>query len=168
MDERCGSSAAQDDRAIRREKNSKEANSTPATPNAEPYQNSQAHATPIFAGIFPADRPSRCASQAARRCLILRLLPLRPVAGVPQMGWNQITIPRRPPILEGINEGTHFYFVHSYYVVPKDEGVIAAETEYGGPFCSMIWRGNLFATQFHPEKSQAEGLKILKSFAELV
>ncbi|HUT10705.1 MAG TPA: imidazole glycerol phosphate synthase subunit HisH, partial [Thermoguttaceae bacterium] len=92
---------------------------------------------------------------------------LPPEYSVPHMGWNQISIPRRPPILQGIPEGTHFYFVHSFYVVPKDEEVIATTTDYGGPFCSMIWRGNLFATQFHPEKSQSDGLRILKNFAEL-
>ncbi len=86
---------------------------------------------------------------------------------IPHMGWNQITIPRRAPILEGIDEGAYFYFVHSYYVAPKQQDVIAAETDYGGPFCAMVWRSNLFATQFHPEKSQADGLKILKNFAEL-
>jgi glutamine amidotransferase len=59
------------------------------------------------------------------------------------------------------------YFVHSYYVVPQDRSVIATETDYGGMFCSAIWRDNVFATQFHPEKSQAEGLKILRNFAEL-
>ena len=92
---------------------------------------------------------------------------LPPEYSVPHMGWNQLSIPRHAPILDGITEGTHFYFVHSYYVVPEDEEVIAATTDYGGPFCSMIRRGNMFATQFHPEKSQAEGLKILKNFAEL-
>jgi len=86
---------------------------------------------------------------------------------VPHMGWNQLQIVHRPPILEGIEDGTHFYFVHSYYVAPKDDAVVATTTDYGGDFCSMIWRGNLFATQFHPEKSQADGLKILKNFAEL-
>ncbi len=86
---------------------------------------------------------------------------------VPHMGWNQISIAHRPPILEGIDEGTYFYFVHSYCVVPKDPKVIAAETDYGGDFCSMIWRDNMFATQFHPEKSQSDGLRILKNFAEL-
>jgi len=86
---------------------------------------------------------------------------------VPHMGWNQLSIPRRPPILEGIPEGAYFYFVHSYFVVPRDREVIAAETDYGGPFCSMIWRDNVYATQFHPEKSQADGLRILKNFAEL-
>ncbi len=86
---------------------------------------------------------------------------------VPHMGWNEAVIRRRPPILEGIDEGTHFYFVHSYFVVPEDENVIAVEADYHEPFCAMVWRDNLFATQFHPEKSQENGLKILKNFAEL-
>lgn len=86
---------------------------------------------------------------------------------VPHMGWNQLNIRRRAPILEGVVEGMFVYFVHSYYVAPTDAEVIATETDYGIPFCSMIWRDNVFATQFHPEKSQAEGLKILKNFAEL-
>ena len=90
-----------------------------------------------------------------------------PEYSVPHMGWNQLAIPRPVPILDGIKEGTHFYFVHSYHVVPTDPEVIAAETDYGGPFCSMIWRENLYATQFHPEKSQSEGLRILRNFAAL-
>jgi len=92
---------------------------------------------------------------------------LPPEYSVPHMGWNQLSIARRAPILEGIEEGTYFYFVHSYYVVPRDPQVIATTTDYPDPFCSMIWRDNLFATQFHPEKSQAEGLRMLSSFAEL-
>ena len=86
---------------------------------------------------------------------------------VPHMGWNQLAIRRQAPILRGLNEGTYAYFVHSYYVVPADRNLIATETDYGGPFCSMIWRDNVFATQFHPEKSQSDGLKILRNFAEL-
>lgn len=86
---------------------------------------------------------------------------------VPHMGWNQLAIRRPSPLLEGVANGAHVYFVHSYYVVPRDPEVIAAETNYPGPFTSMIWHGNLFATQFHPEKSQADGLKILRNFAEL-
>ncbi len=86
---------------------------------------------------------------------------------VPHMGWNQALIRRRAPILEGIPDGTHFYFVHSYYVVPEDSAVVAVEANYHQPFCAAIWRDNLFATQFHPEKSQADGLRILKNFAEL-
>ena len=86
---------------------------------------------------------------------------------VPHMGWNQLTIRQPAPLLEGVANGAHVYFVHSYYVVPRDAELIAAETSYPKPFTSMIWRGNLFATQFHPEKSQADGLKILRNFAEL-
>lgn len=86
---------------------------------------------------------------------------------VPHMGWNQLAIRRRAPILEGLPDGTYAYFVHSYYVVPADQAVVATETDYAGPFCSMVWRDNLFATQFHPEKSQADGLRMLRNFAEL-
>jgi glutamine amidotransferase len=92
---------------------------------------------------------------------------LPPPLKVPHMGWNRGTIQRRAPVLECIADGTFFYFVHSYYVVPEDERLVAIESEYGHPFCAAVWRDNVFATQFHPEKSQAEGLKILKNFAEL-
>ena len=86
---------------------------------------------------------------------------------VPHMGWNELLIRRRPPALNGLAEGTHVYFVHSYFVVPQDASVVATETDYGGRFCSSIWRDNIFATQFHPEKSQSDGLAILKNFADL-
>ena len=86
---------------------------------------------------------------------------------VPHMGWNQLNIRRPAPVLAGLPEGTHCYFVHSYHVVPRDPNVIATETDYGRPFCSMVWRDNIFATQFHPEKSQADGLKMLSNFATL-
>ncbi len=90
-----------------------------------------------------------------------------PEYSVPHMGWNQLLIRNRPPILEGIEEGDQFYFVHSYYVVPDDPQVIATETDYPERFCSMVWKDNLFATQFHPEKSQAKGLRMLRNFAAL-
>ena len=86
---------------------------------------------------------------------------------VPHMGWNELSIVRRPPMLAGIEEGTHFYFVHSYYVAPADPSVIAAQASYPEPFTAMVWRDNLVATQFHPEKSQAHGLRLLKNFAEM-
>lgn len=86
---------------------------------------------------------------------------------VPHMGWNQVSVRRSAPILPGHAEGAHFYFVHSYYVVPKDSSCVALETDYGQRFCSMVWRDNLFATQFHPEKSQQNGLEMLRRFAEL-
>jgi glutamine amidotransferase len=86
---------------------------------------------------------------------------------VPHMGWNQIALGRQNRVLEGIPSGSYFYFVHSYYVVPRDESVIATTTDYDGDFVSMIARGNLYATQFHPEKSQSVGLQLLRNFAAL-
>lgn len=86
---------------------------------------------------------------------------------VPHMGWNEARIVRSLPILEGIEEGSHFYFVHSYHVVPDDPEVVAIEADYHRPFCAMICRDNLIATQFHPEKSQAKGLHLLRNFAQL-
>ncbi len=86
---------------------------------------------------------------------------------VPHMGWNEIEVVREAPILQDIPDGTHFYFVHSYHVVPDEPGVTALRSDYHQPFCAMIWYKNLFATQFHPEKSQSQGLKILLNFAQL-
>lgn len=86
---------------------------------------------------------------------------------VPQMGWNQINFKRRPPAFQGIAEGANVYFVHSYYVKPDHDDVIATVTDYGFEFCSSVWKDNIIATQFHPEKSQDVGLQILKNFAEM-
>ncbi|MBH58420.1 MAG: imidazole glycerol phosphate synthase subunit HisH [Planctomycetaceae bacterium] len=86
---------------------------------------------------------------------------------VPHMGWNQANIVRQAPILEGIEFGTHFYFVHSYYVAPTNDEPIAVTSDYDGEFCAMIWQNNLFATQFHPEKSQAAGIQVLQNFGSL-
>ncbi|MFQ5835304.1 MAG: imidazole glycerol phosphate synthase subunit HisH [bacterium] len=87
---------------------------------------------------------------------------------VPHMGWNTISIKRKVPLLKGIEDGSYFYFVHSYYVIPEDEDIIATTTHYGVEFVSSINKDNIFACQFHPEKSQELGLKILKSFGDLV
>ena len=86
---------------------------------------------------------------------------------IPHMGWNTVELRQRSPLLAGIDNGAHFYFVHSYYVVPQDKSLVALEASYPEPFCAAIARDNLFATQFHPEKSQAAGLRLLKNFAEL-
>lgn len=83
---------------------------------------------------------------------------------VPHMGWNQLSIKRRPPVFKDISDGTNFYFVHSYYVQPEDSSVIATTTNYGIEFCSSVWKDNIVATQFHPEKSQEKGLSILRNF----
>lgn len=87
---------------------------------------------------------------------------------IPHMGWNTAKLLRKPPIFDGISDNTYFYFVHSYYVVPDEEGIIASKTDYGTEFVSMVWKDNIFATQFHPEKSQESGLKILKGFNKFV
>jgi glutamine amidotransferase len=86
---------------------------------------------------------------------------------VPHMGWNEVHFRRHAPIFNGIADGAHFYFVHSYHVVPKDKNVIDGEAAYPDPFCATIWRDNVFATQFHPEKSQRDGLRVLENFATL-
>jgi glutamine amidotransferase len=85
---------------------------------------------------------------------------------VPHMGWNTIQIQNGCPFLEGIESGSFFYFVHSYYVVPEENKWTTTLTEHGIPFASSIWKENLFATQFHPEKSQEIGLKILENFVK--
>jgi len=92
---------------------------------------------------------------------------IAPEFKVPHMGWNQVNIEQASPILQGIDNNTYFYFVHSYYVVPSDPSVISVTSDYDGTFCAGICRGNLFATQFHPEKSQRAGLKLLQNFAEI-
>ena len=86
---------------------------------------------------------------------------------VPHMGWNQLNFKVRPPAFDGIADQTNVYFVHSYYAKPDDESVIATTTGYGIEFCSAIWKDNIVATQFHPEKSQDKGLQILKNFGEM-
>lgn len=87
---------------------------------------------------------------------------------IPHMGWNTVKLTRRTPIFNGIQDNSYFYFVHSYYVVPEDKEIIAGKTDYGIDFVSMIWKDNVFATQFHPEKSQELGIKILKGFKDFV
>jgi glutamine amidotransferase len=85
---------------------------------------------------------------------------------VPHMGWNALAVERSAPPLHGIEPGTHVYFVHSYYVEPADRSVVSTVTDYGIPFASSIWRDNVFACQFHPEKSQTAGLAIIKNFGD--
>jgi glutamine amidotransferase len=89
----------------------------------------------------------------------------KPGLKVPHMGWNQARIRRKPPLWEGVADNAYFYFVHSYYVRPSDDSVCALETHYDVPFCSVAWRDNVVATQFHPEKSQRDGLRLLDNFA---
>jgi len=89
---------------------------------------------------------------------------------VPHMGWNEVypVEGQSCPLFDGIEAGTHFYFVHSYYGIPDDPSATAATTPYELDFASVIWKDNVFATQFHPEKSQRAGLKLLDNFVKLV
>jgi len=87
---------------------------------------------------------------------------------VPHMGWNSLQVRRASPVLKGAPAGSFVYFVHSYYAVPDDPEVVAAEATYGDvTFCASLWRDNVMATQFHPEKSQTVGLAMLKNFGEM-
>jgi glutamine amidotransferase len=86
---------------------------------------------------------------------------------VPHMGWNACKVVHRSPVLGDTPNGTHFYFVHSYHCVPDDPAVISLTADYPQPFVAAIWKENIFATQFHPEKSQSAGLQLLKNFAEM-
>lgn len=87
---------------------------------------------------------------------------------VPHMGWNTVKLRNSLPLFQGIMDESFFYFVHSYYVVPEDPDIVAGTTDYGVTFTSMVWKDTIFATQFHPEKSQHIGLNILKNFGKFV
>ena len=92
-----------------------------------------------------------------------------PAAGrlkIPQMGWNQVEQVGRHPLWAGIDDQSRFYFVHSYYVDPDDPALVAGLTDYGRRYASVLARDNVFAVQFHPEKSQHTGLRLLANFAE--
>jgi imidazole glycerol-phosphate synthase subunit HisH len=94
----------------------------------------------------------------------VRRFEIDPTLKVPHMGWNRVNIQRPCPLFEGITDGEHWYFVHSYFVDPIDRRIAATTTTYGVPFVSSIWQDNVVACQFHPEKSQGVGLQLMKSF----
>ena len=85
---------------------------------------------------------------------------------VPHVGWNQVTVKRNHKLLDGIKDGSFFYFVHSYFCEVEDPEVVLGETEYGGVYASMVVKANVAGVQFHPEKSQSTGLQLLRNFAE--
>jgi glutamine amidotransferase len=86
---------------------------------------------------------------------------------IPQIGWNQLdTINSSCPLYQGIQNGSYVYFVHSFFPKPADSTIVATQTTYGETFASSVWRDNVFATQFHPEKSQKVGLQLLKNFVD--
>lgn len=87
---------------------------------------------------------------------------------IPHMGWNQVWINKKEGLFSDIKDGEYFYFVHSFYVVPEDENVIASKTDYIVDFCSAIQKDNIWAVQFHPEKSQKAGLQLIENFKNFV
>ncbi len=104
----------------------------------------------------------------------LHLLPGRvtrftdqPGLKIPHMGWNQLTPVRQSPLLTGLQHDAYAYFVHSYYCAPQDPADVLLTCDYGGPFCAAVSRGNIFGVQFHPEKSQHTGLRLLANFLEM-
>ncbi|WP_397391813.1 imidazole glycerol phosphate synthase subunit HisH [Polynucleobacter sp.] len=123
--------------------------------SAEVRTNSNTDWTPCL-GLIPGE--------VRRFDLAGKLQPDGSAYKVPHMGWNQVRQDRQHPIWDGIPDLTSFYFVHSYYVVPQRKEDIAGSTEYGDWFTSAVARGNIFATQFHPEKSAEYGLKLYKNF----
>ncbi|HSK05838.1 MAG TPA: imidazole glycerol phosphate synthase subunit HisH [Kofleriaceae bacterium] len=97
---------------------------------------------------------------------VVRLRPPSPALKVPHMGWNRIRRLRPEPLLAGVPDDAYVYFVHSYHAVPDDRGLVALEADHGVPITAAIRKDHLFACQFHPEKSQAVGLRILENFVE--
>ncbi len=86
---------------------------------------------------------------------------------IPHMGWNTVRFKKKDcPVFRNIHDEDYFYFVHSYFGVPEDRSWILTTTEYGKAFCSAVWKDNIFATQFHPEKSQESGLRVIKNFLD--
>lgn len=92
----------------------------------------------------------------------------QPGLKIPQIGWNQIDVTQTDcPLYRGIPSGSYVYFVHSFFPQPVDASIVATRTNYGKPFASSVWHKNVYATQFHPEKSQKVGLQLLKNFVDL-
>jgi len=95
---------------------------------------------------------------------VVALTPDDPQLKIPHMGWNELELKRAHPVLEGIAEGAHAYFVHSYGLVPRSRADLLAEVDYGGPIAAVVGRDNILGVQFHPEKSQATGLRLIANF----
>jgi len=97
---------------------------------------------------------------------VVRIAPAGPHIKVPHIGWNRVVHHRPDPLLAGVAEGAHVYFDHSYHAVPDDPAIVALDSDHGIPITAAIRKGNIFACQFHPEKSQTVGLQILRNFVE--
>ncbi|HEY5947863.1 MAG TPA: imidazole glycerol phosphate synthase subunit HisH [Kofleriaceae bacterium] len=113
--------------------------------------------------LFEHSEEGDCAGLGILRGTVDRLVPGDKTLKIPHMGWNRVVAKQA---VRGVDDGTYFYFVHSYRVVPADPSITALEATHGVTFCAAIQRDNLFACQFHPEKSQAVGQKLLEAFVE--
>ncbi|MBL0218440.1 MAG: imidazole glycerol phosphate synthase subunit HisH [Myxococcales bacterium] len=107
-----------------------------------------------------------CPGLGVYRGRVIKLVPGDPALKVPHMGWNRVAQRRPDPLLAGIPDGAYFYFVHSFHAMPADPSLLALESVHGIGVCAAIRRDNVFACQFHPEKSQAVGLHLLRNFVE--
>ena len=129
-----------------------------------------ARGTPILGICLGAQIILDHSEEGNEKCLGLvtgqcrRFSPEDPELKVPHIGWNQVVVRQTHPLLDGFPDGAEFYFVNSYYPDPEDTNCVYGESEYGHPFCAMLGRGNLFATQFHLEKSGRWGLDLLRRF----
>jgi imidazole glycerol-phosphate synthase subunit HisH len=139
---------------------------------AEPLRQYVASGRP-FLGVCLGEQVIFESSEEGSGVTCLGLIPgkVRRLPGgqkVPQIGWNTVRIRQAHPLLDGVPDESYFYFVHSYYVDPADPADVVGETDYGVTFASIVSRGNVFATQFHPEKSAGIGLRIYRNFVRLV
>ena len=117
--------------------------------------------------LFEHGDEGDCAGLGVLPGRVTRLAPSDPRLKIPHMGWNRVIRRRADPLLAGVADDAAFYFVHSYRAVPARAEDVVLEAEHGETFCAAVRRGNLFACQFHPEKSQAVGLRLLRNFVEL-
>ena len=114
--------------------------------------------------LFEASEESAPAGLGILAGKVVRLRPPRPELKVPHMGWNQVRRLRPEPLLDGVPDDAHVYFVHSYHAVPEDPALVALEADHGVTITAAIRKDHLFACQFHPEKSQRAGLRFLRAF----
>jgi len=134
---------------------------------AEPLVRYARSGRPFFGVCLGMQLLMENSDEGESRCLGLvrgRVKRLPSGVKIPHMGWNQVKLLREHPVFSGIPSGANFYFVHSYYAEPEETSLALATTDYGISFCSVIARGNLIATQFHPEKSGNVGLRVYENF----
>ena len=137
----------------------------------EPLRQVAARGTPFFGVCLGLQLLLESSEEDERPCLGIvagQVKRLPSGVQVPHMGWNRVSLLREHPVFQGVPSGSYFYFVHSYFPEPEDPSLVLGETEYSVTFCSALARGNLIATQFHPEKSGPLGLRLYENFVRLM